>query len=568
VHSTSRQDDRAILERAHARGGLAVPLAYLRLSGPGWLGSAFTLGAGSLAGSLFLGVIGGYSLLWVQPLAMLLGVIMLGAISHVALSLESSPFAAIRRQINPVLAWSWLLGALVCNMVWSFPQYSLAYGALAHNLFPGLLSGSDSTAAKLLLSLAILLLVGLLTFGYGGKSGGIRIYELVLKLLVAVIVIAFFGVVIRLALTGRLPLGDLAAGFMPRWSNLFAPADAVAEVLNRIRDPLVREYWTQRIVDAQRERMVAAASSTVAVNMCFLVPFSLLAKGWTRSFRGLALFDLATGTFVPFVLATGCVVIAAASQFHGKVYDGIVLHQDGTMTIAEEVQDPRDVRRLQVKIDSVQESLDTRQASEGLGSTPVETAETRVALMLLPRDNYELAESLAGLFNDSIVVQKIFGVGVLAMALSTISILMLISGFALCEALEVPHQGFVFRLGAMFPAVGVIWPLVWGSRSGAYLAVAAATVGFTLLPMAYVTFAVMMNSRRLLGGDLPRGGRRLLWNLLMAAALVICGGASIWTAWNLKLANVPLGRWALAAFGTAILSGQMFMKRRQAGFKE
>lgn len=33
---------------------------YLRLSGPGWLQSAITLGGGSLAGSLYLGVIGGF----------------------------------------------------------------------------------------------------------------------------------------------------------------------------------------------------------------------------------------------------------------------------------------------------------------------------------------------------------------------------------------------------------------------------------------------------------------------------------------------------------------------------
>ena len=86
--------------------------------------------------------------------------------------------------------------------------------------------------------------------------------------------------------------------------------------------------------------------------------------------------------------------------------------------------------------------------------------------------------------------------------------------------------------------------------------------------MAYVTFAVMMNSRRLLGDDLPRGGRRVLWNLLMTAALVICGSASVWTAWNLKLANLPVGRWALAAFAAAILLGHVFMKRRHAKHQE
>jgi Mn2+/Fe2+ NRAMP family transporter len=72
-----------ILEQARHNGRLTLVGAFVRLSGPGWLGSAFTLGAGSLAGSLFLGVIGGYTLLWVHPLAMLLGIVMLAAISYV-----------------------------------------------------------------------------------------------------------------------------------------------------------------------------------------------------------------------------------------------------------------------------------------------------------------------------------------------------------------------------------------------------------------------------------------------------------------------------------------------------
>ena len=52
--------DRAFLAAAHARGPLATLGAFLKLSGPGWLQSAITLGGGSLAGSLYMGVIGGY----------------------------------------------------------------------------------------------------------------------------------------------------------------------------------------------------------------------------------------------------------------------------------------------------------------------------------------------------------------------------------------------------------------------------------------------------------------------------------------------------------------------------
>ena len=60
---------------------------------PVWLvAKRYNPGGGSLAGALFLGVIGGYSILWVQLLAMILGVIMLCAIGYITLSTGRSPF--------------------------------------------------------------------------------------------------------------------------------------------------------------------------------------------------------------------------------------------------------------------------------------------------------------------------------------------------------------------------------------------------------------------------------------------------------------------------------------------
>src|SRR6056297_2773633 len=86
---------------------LPVRLAtYTRLSGPGWLQGAITLGGGSLAGALYLGVIMGYQLMWLQPMAIILGVIMLSAISYVALSTGERPFHTLKTPISPVLAWA------------------------------------------------------------------------------------------------------------------------------------------------------------------------------------------------------------------------------------------------------------------------------------------------------------------------------------------------------------------------------------------------------------------------------------------------------------------------------
>jgi len=84
--------ERDILARAQAKGGLSTFVAYIRLSGPGWLQSAITLGGGSLGGSLYLGVLAGFGLLWLQPLFMILGIIMLSAIGYVTMSTSERPF--------------------------------------------------------------------------------------------------------------------------------------------------------------------------------------------------------------------------------------------------------------------------------------------------------------------------------------------------------------------------------------------------------------------------------------------------------------------------------------------
>jgi len=80
--NSGAEADRQLLVEAHSRGTAATTMAYFKLSGPGWLQSALTLGGGSLAGSLYLGVLGGMSLLWIQPLAMVLGIIMLSSIAQ------------------------------------------------------------------------------------------------------------------------------------------------------------------------------------------------------------------------------------------------------------------------------------------------------------------------------------------------------------------------------------------------------------------------------------------------------------------------------------------------------
>ena len=117
-HSLDKlEQDRHSLHQLKSQGSLTKVLGYSRLSAPGWLQGAITLGGGSLGGSLYLGVIGGYQLMWLQPLMMILGIVMLSAIGYVTLSTGERPFQAINRHVNPVLGWGWAIATLTATMI-------------------------------------------------------------------------------------------------------------------------------------------------------------------------------------------------------------------------------------------------------------------------------------------------------------------------------------------------------------------------------------------------------------------------------------------------------------------
>jgi hypothetical protein len=62
-----------------------------------------------------------------------------------------------------------------------------------------------------------------------------------------------------------------------------------------------------------------------------------------------------------------------------------------------------------------------------------------------------------------------------------------------------------------------------------------------LLPIAYVTFFLMMNSKTLMGGGAMVTGVKLnMWNIMMCIASLGALIAAGWSVWN----RPPLFRWA------------------------
>ncbi len=554
------EQQKQFLQKAEASGLLTRLGAYARLSGPGWLQSAITLGGGSLASSLFLGVLAGYSLLWLQPLAILLGVIMLCAISHVTLSTGQSPFVSIKNEINPVLAWGWAIATIMANIVWCLPQFSLGTAAVTQNLFPGF----DGTLAKVGVCSVLLLLAIIVIWVSEKGSRGAKAFDLILKVMVGLIVVSFFGVVVKMTLTGELNWGEILPGFAPDLSMLFQPAQVYEQFLTQTGE--FSSFWENKIVGAQRDVMIAAAASAVGINMTFFMPFVLLRRKWGREHRGLAKFDLWTALLIPYVVATSCVVIAAGSQFNGKPesaysdFENKILHPN-----LEKGFHALTTARIITEIGASEyDALAPIQQEQLLTDLP--EADKQLAAMLVKRDSFNLAASLEGLLGSRVYSHWVFGIGVVGMALSTIIILMTINGHAVCEVLGKPHQGPPFLMGAFVAGIGVLGPFVW-SDAAFWLAVPTSIIGFTLIPLAYLSFFLLINNKRVLGRERPEGKARWLWNAFLLLALGIMGSAAFYVAWNKTWGDIPFGRYALIACGILLVIGDYSLKNRKLSKK-
>ena len=114
-------------------------------------------------------------MMWLQPVAMILGVVMLSAIAYVTLSTGEKPFRAINKHINPVLGWSWLVATILANMVWCMPQFSLGTGALTQNLGLGSVVG-DSLPASTVSVVILFVTAMVVVWSYNSGSKGVKFF--------------------------------------------------------------------------------------------------------------------------------------------------------------------------------------------------------------------------------------------------------------------------------------------------------------------------------------------------------------------------------------------------------
>ena len=479
---------------------------YIRMSGPGWVQAAVTLGGGTLVGALYLGVIGGYEFLWLQPLAMLCGIIMLSAISYVTLSkddFKDRPFELAKKNVSPLLAWGWLIATVVANVVFCSAQFALGADAVQGNLGGSQINPYVITTGFFVISLFLIWL-------FSGEGKASKVIDSVIKGLVAIIVLCFMGVVFTLVINGAIDWRGFFGGMIPDFSALFHPVKSYDAFLQNSGD--YQNFWETYISNSQRNIIIGAFGTAVGINMTFLLPYSLRKKKWNKTHRELSRYDLFLGLLIPFILGASCLIVSTASQFHAKK-DGIV-----NETAYHEVLD----KRLSAEFPAYKEfplakKIELRQVAPQVDKD--------LSVMLAKRSANDLAKSLTPFLGSW--SQLIFGIGILAMALSTMLVHMMMNGFAISEALGQPGKRKLFLIGASIPALtGLFSPIIWAGTVKAALVVPASVIATTLLPIAYLVFLLLMNSKKALGEELPK--KRLQINILMGLATGIAFFASYW----------------------------------------
>lgn len=331
---------------------------YWGLSGPGWVQSALTLGAGSAGSAIYAGAVYGYQLLWVQPVAMFLGVMMFAAIGHQLLVTRARPYDVFWKKLHPSLALLWGFNVLVASIVWQFPQYSLGT-AVFKDIFAVI--GVDIPRGPIALGLLVFATAVCWSYGRGSRKA-IRVFERTLKYMLILMVFSFLLVVIKTGVDWIETLKGYFCFHIPR------SREGITIVLGQL-------------------------GAAVGVNMTFLYPYTLLARGWGKEHRGLKNFDLGTSMFLPFILATSFVTIACANTLHVQ---GI----------------------------KVEGAIDAAHA----------------------------LEPLVGLTFGRLI----FSFGILSMCLTTLIIEMLICGFVLSEMFRFEYHGWAYRVSTMLANIGIL----------------------------------------------------------------------------------------------------------------
>jgi len=283
LSSRDRESELSALSRVENRPPLRRFWGRLKLSGPGFMDSALTLGAGTLTAAMLSGAVFGYRTMWLLWVSMGLGLFMMAAMARFTCR---GGFRVIRVQ-NQFHGWivgsllTALVGTAAVAVIFNYGQYSLGTH-LIESLTP-LLGFRFPRQWNWILFMAVTSWL-ILSYGRRGRRG-IFAVETFMKLSIGLMLACFGACLILVGVDWR----ALVRG-------LFVP-------------------WLPRGVEGL-DLFVASSAAAIGVMDWIFFHYAGLTRGWSRRHERQARFDIVVGLLVPFLLINYLVMAVFAGTLN------------------------------------------------------------------------------------------------------------------------------------------------------------------------------------------------------------------------------------------------------------
>ena len=273
------------LATARGRGLIRGAPTYLKLGGPGFIGAALTLGAGTMTSSMLAGAEFGYRTLWIFWVAAGSGMFMLAAMARFTCQ---GGFDVIEKQAE-LHGWflarvlTALVGMVTVALVFNFGQV-----ALGTHLIESIAEASGLSFPQEYNWPLYVLVTSWVALGYGrAGSGGTRLLERFMKWSLAAMILCFAACLLVVGIDWPAALRGTFVPWLPR---------GVLGI----------------------DLFIASTAAAIGVADWVMFHYTAHARGWRREHEGLARFDLAGGFFVPFVVVNFLIVCVFAGTLYAS----------------------------------------------------------------------------------------------------------------------------------------------------------------------------------------------------------------------------------------------------------
>lgn len=258
---------------------------YLKLGGPGFMGAALTLGAGSMTAAMLSGAQFGYKTLWVAWVAMASGLFMMAAMARFT---TQGQFRVIQKQTSRHgrfigLFLTAIVGVVSVAIIFNFGQV-----ALATHLMETIASTAGLSFPRQVNWPFYALLTGWIALSYGrGGRKGIVFVENFMKISLLLMLLCFMACLLVVGV-------DWAAAVR----GMFVP-------------------WLPK-GGAGIDLFIASSAAAIGVMDWVFFHYAGLAKGWGPRHEKLARVDIVTGLALPYLLIFFVIVSVFAATLHGN----------------------------------------------------------------------------------------------------------------------------------------------------------------------------------------------------------------------------------------------------------